>query len=242
MYQSSNRILFFLALITGAYLFPACNNQAPPQPLEEVEDIELLMSDFQIAGLSVAVIKDFQIEFLEHHGVTDQRQKDDVTASTLFQVGDISKSVTSMAALAFSAEGKIPLTVDINNYLTSWQLEENNNTAIQKVTLGRLLTHTGGINEETFAGYVEGESVPSLFQLLNGQSPANNNPIQVTATPGTQFNYSSGGHLVIQQAMEDVSGTDFASLMKTRIFDPIGMVSSAFEQPLSANKQVVAAS
>ncbi len=198
----------------------------------DTTDIGSLTELYGVPGVSVAVIRDFQIDYVEVHGVASRSTQEPVTASTLFQAASISKPVSAVAALRFVQEGKLALDTDINDYLTSWQVPENEFTASEKVTLRRLLSHTAGTTVHGFRGYRYTESVPTLIQVLNGAPPANSAPIVVDYTPGSDSRYSGGGYIVMQQALIDIEATTFPEIMSGTVLQPIGMTNSTFEQPL----------
>jgi hypothetical protein len=81
-------------------------------------------------------------------------------------------------------------------------------TKEKKVTLRRLLSHTAGVTVSGLPYAVE-KAVPNLLQILNGIAPANSKPIRVDIEPGSQWRYSGGGFLVIQQLLIDVAGKPF---------------------------------
>jgi len=110
-----------------------------------------------------------------------------VTPETLFQAASISKSLTATAALHLVEAGKLSLDAPIQTELKSWTLPQNSFTAQQPVTLRELLSHTAGTTVHGFKGYAGGETVPTLVQVLNGQKPANSDPIVVNAMPGKAF-------------------------------------------------------
>ena len=60
-------------------------------------------------GVSIAVIKDFQIDYFQVYGVKDVQTQEPVAGETLFQAASISKSVSAMAAVKFVQDGKILL-------------------------------------------------------------------------------------------------------------------------------------
>jgi CubicO group peptidase (beta-lactamase class C family) len=119
---------------------------------------------------------------------------------------------------------------------------ENEFTQKQKVTLRRILSHTAGLTVHGFPGYDIDEPVPTVVQVLNGEPPANTEPVRVDTVPGTKWRYSGGGTVIAQQLMVDVTGTPFPQLMREILFDKIGMQDSTFEQPLPPEKHAMAAS
>src|SRR5258705_1521967 len=105
-------------------------------------DIEKLMKLYNVPGLSVAVIEDYEIAWVKCYGVTEPGGTITVTPKTLFQAGSISKPVAAAGMLALVQEGKLSLDEDVNVKLKSWKLPENDFTKDQKVTLRRLARHS----------------------------------------------------------------------------------------------------
>ena len=64
----------------------------------------------------------------------------------------------------------------MNDELTSWKLPDNEFTATEKVTLRRLLSHSGGVNVHGYSGYEVDQPLPSVVQILDGVKPANSPP------------------------------------------------------------------
>jgi CubicO group peptidase (beta-lactamase class C family) len=86
----------------------------------------------------------------------------------LFPACSISKHVAAFGTLRLVAEGVLDLDTDVNEYLTSWRLPGKG-----EVTVRHLLAHTAGLTENWFPGYAVGQPVPSLWQILDGEPPAN---------------------------------------------------------------------
>jgi CubicO group peptidase (beta-lactamase class C family)/putative intracellular protease/amidase len=200
------------------------------------------MEQYNVPGLSVAVIDDFRVAWARGYGVTEAGGAVPVTPRTLFQAGSVSKPVAAVGALALVGQGKLRLDEDVNARLRTWKVPENAFTRDQKVTLRRLLSHTAGLTVHFFPGYARGEPVPTVPQVLNGEKPANTRPVVVDCPPGSRWRYSGGGSVVAQQLMCDVSGKPFPALMRELVFDRLGMKDSTCEQPLPADRQGQAAS
>ncbi len=114
----------------------------------------------------------------------------------------------------------------------SWKVPDNEFTRNEKVTLRRLLSHTAGLNVPSVGGYLAGESLPTTVQILDGQKPANNEPVRADRTPGKEFRYSGGGYVIVQLLLMDVTHKTFPELMHELVFEPLGMKHSTFEVPL----------
>ena len=204
--------------------------------------LQKLMELYKIPGVSVAVIDNFKIAWAKGYGVTEAGTSNPVTPRTLFQAGSVSKPVAAVGALSLVEQGELSLDEDVNEKLTSWKVPDNDFTKEHKVTLRRLLSHSAGLTVHGFPGYAVDEPVPTLVQILDGQEPANTEPVRVALVPGTQWSYSGGGTSVAQQLMIDVTGKSFPQLMREAVFDKAGMDDSSYEQPLPPERSQAAAS
>ncbi len=199
------------------------------------------MEHYKIPGVSIAFMNGGEIVWAKGYGYAAADSVRPVDGQTLFQAASISKPVAALAALSLVEEGRLGLDEDVNRYLVDWQVEENEYTAGEKVTLRRILSHTAGLTVHGFAGYAFNEEVPTLIQVLNGEAPANSGRIYPDTIPGTRYNYSGGGYTVMQKMLTDVSGREFPELMDAYVISKIGMESSTYHQPLPEELRVHAA-
>ncbi len=227
--SADRKVIPSWCVLSVILVFAGCHSTLLP---EDRNDIGSWMRLYDVPGASIAVIKDFEIEYVEVHGVTSRTTGEPVTNETLFQAASISKGVSAVGVLTLVQEGTVSLDEEINHYLTSWHLPDNPLQHEQKVTLRRILSHTAGTTVSGFRGYRYNEALPSFIQILNGEPPSNSQPIVVDMVPGTAYRYSGGGYLVMQQAVEDVTGQSFPEFIRDRVLQPIGMTNSTYEQPL----------
>ena len=192
------------------------------------------MAALHVPGVSIAVIQNGEIAWARGFGVT-RIGGPAVTPDTLFQAASISKPVSALAVLRLVESGKLNLDTDVNQYLQTWKVPENQFTARAKVTLRTLLTHTAGMTVHGFPGYAANTPLPTVVQILKGEPPANTPRIIVDKVPGISGRYSGGGYVVAQQLLEDVTGIPFPQLMRDSVLAPIGMTRSTFEQPIPAS-------
>ena len=190
------------------------------------------MARYSVPGVSIAVVNNFEIEWAKGYGVLEVGGDDPVTPETLFQAASVGKSVVSAAVLRLVELGRLDLDQDVNDRLTSWKVPESEFTARERVTLRRLLSHSAGTTVHGYQGYSQGQALPTLQQVLDGEFPANSPPIRVLAVPGTEHAYSNGGYVIAQQTIMDITGEPFPQTMMELVLEPAGMVRSTFEVPL----------
>ncbi len=203
--------------------------------------IEERMEHYGIPGMSIAVINDGKIAWTTGYGVMDKESKTPVTEQTLFQASSLSIPVSAYGALLLVEKDKVTLDENINSYLKSWQLPDNEFTKEKKATIRNLLNHSAGINLHATPGYSSGSAIPTLIEVLNGVSPAQNEPIGVNKEPDESFYISYTGYGIIQQMMIDVEGKIFPEIMNDLVLQPLGMTSSTFYQSLSQEQLTRAA-
>jgi CubicO group peptidase (beta-lactamase class C family) len=196
-----------------------------------------LMEKARVPGVSIAVIKDFQIHWAKGYGQADVSAGTPVTTETLFQAASISKPVAAMGVLRLVQEGKMSLDADINRYLKSWKLEAGQYTRDRPVTLRSLLSHTSGLGDGFgFPGYHPKDPLPTVVQILNGEKPSNTGRVLMERPPLTAVKYSGGGVTIVQLALTDTTGRAFPELLKSLVLDPIGMSNSGYDQPLTPER------
>lgn len=193
-----------------------------PRPMKLEDRLQVL----NVPGLSIAVVKDFEVQWTKCYGVCDLRTGAAVTEETLFQAASITKSISALVTLRLVQDEVLDLDRDVNLYLERWQVPENEFTRVEKVTLRRLLSHTAGLTVSGMEGYAQGDSVPTVLQVLDGLPPAKNVPIRVDKVPGSGYRYSGGGYTVLQLLLEDVTGRPYPDLAAEYVFRPAGMTRS----------------
>ena len=200
------------------------------------------MNKAGVPGASVAVIKDFEIQWSRGYGVADVASGAKTTPDTLFQAASISKPITAMAVLKAVQDGRFTLDQNVNELLTSWKIPASEATARQPVTLRGLLSHTSGTDDGFgFPGYNPAGPMPTLVQILNGEKPSNVGAVVVARPPLTAYKYSGGGLTLVQLLLTDVLKRPFPDILRETVLTPLGMTHSAYEQPLSPERDRQAA-
>ena len=195
------------------------------------EEIKADLERFNVPGASWVVIEDGAIHETGAAGLVEAGGSQNVAPDTLFQAASISKPIAVLAMLRLVDRGLLDLDEDVNEKLTSWQVPPTG--AWQPVvTLRQLASHSAGLTVHGFPGYAEGTALPTTVQILDGVRPTNTFGVRVDLVPGTQFRYAGGGTIVMQQLLEDVTGTSFRELARELVLEPLGMSDSDYAQPL----------
>jgi CubicO group peptidase (beta-lactamase class C family) len=197
------------------------------------------MAFYNVPAVSVAVIDEGRVAWARAWGTLEAGGSVPADTATLFQAASISKPVAAMAALHLVEQGRLSLDADVNSLLRSWRVPENGFTRTAPVSLRRLLSHSAGLTVHGFRGYAQGEAVPSVVQVLQGDG--NSAAVRADTIPGALWRYSGGGSTVAQVLMQDVTGVPFARLARALVLEPAGMRHSGYEQPLPPDRVAAAA-
>lgn len=194
-------------------------------------NIEERMKQTGIRGLSIAVIRNYKIDWAKGYGWADVDEKRKVNTNTRFQAASISKSINSLGVLKLVEQGKLDTGADINNYLKSWKFPYDSISKNKKITINHLLSHTAGLSIHGFPGYKRDSALPSIQQVLNGERPANTRAVRSMFAPGLRFQYSGGGTSISQLIVSDITGKPYDQYMQETVLKPLGMNNSSFRQP-----------
>jgi CubicO group peptidase (beta-lactamase class C family) len=219
--------------------------EAPRTPgAEGPEGLTLaeVMARANVPGVSVAVVRDFQIHWAKGYGVADVATRRPVDVDTRFQAASISKPLTAMAALRLAQDGRLSLDGDVNALLESWKVPQGEHNRAQPVTPRSLFSHTSGADDGFgFPGYDPSLPRPTLVQILNGEKPSNVGVVTFARPPYQAYKYSGGGVTLMQLALTELTDQPFAALMQRLVLGPLGMTRSSYEQPMPAAVEASAA-
>jgi CubicO group peptidase (beta-lactamase class C family) len=227
--------------VTLAAISPAESGEPPSNPSATTERSEhpldrddlhawldgllpYAMKSGDIAGAVVAVVKDGSVLFQQGYGYADIDKRIPMDPErTMIRVGSTSKLFTWTAVMQLVEEGKIDLDRDINDYLDFRVSPQS----AKPITMRDLMNHESGFEEglkDVLA--IDPRGLQSTLTYLK------RHPRPMLFTPGEVPAYSNYGAALAGYIVERVSGEPFERYVERHIFLPLGMVHSAFDQPL----------
>ncbi|HEU5180312.1 MAG TPA: serine hydrolase domain-containing protein [Candidatus Polarisedimenticolia bacterium] len=183
------------------------------------------VADGDVPGALIIVVKDGQVVLLRGYGFANLEAKIPVNPqSTLFYLASLTKPFTATAVMQLVERGKLDLRVDVNRYLTAFQVDPDFQ---EPVTLEQLLTHTAGFDDKNigYTARTAAEVRPLGDYLAHELPPRVRPPGQVTAY--SNYGYGLAGYLV-----EVASGKPYADFLQENVFRPLGMSRTTARIPL----------
>ncbi len=168
-----------------------------------------LMKEFNVPGVSIALIRNNEIAFTKNFGVKDSRTSSPVTNETMFEACSMSKPVFAYVVFKLVEQKKLDLDKPLKNYLSEEFVSEDDEYS-NKVTARMILSHTGG-----FPNWRKGEE-------------EREGPLPIYFTPGERFSYSGEGYFYLQRVVEKITGKSLEENAKELLFQPSGLNHSSF--------------
>jgi CubicO group peptidase (beta-lactamase class C family) len=171
-------------------------------------------------GLVVFVIKDGKLIHKQNYGYANRKSRQRISFNTHFRLSSNSKAFTAAAVLLLEQDGKIAESDPIGKFFTDLPDQ------LKKIQIKHLLHHTSGLPDygELCTRSETTEKKVTHTDILNWVKA---NP-KLSFEPGTDFEYSNTGYVVLASLVELVSGTPFPDFVKNRIFSPLGMNTSMY--------------
>jgi D-alanyl-D-alanine-carboxypeptidase/D-alanyl-D-alanine-endopeptidase len=179
------------------------------------------------AGMVIALLDEHGAKIFQA-GKLDNGTDEEVNADTLFEIGSITKTFTSLLALDMANRGELRLDDPVAKYLPSSVKVPSQggkqitvlNLAVQDSGLPFNATNfTGNNGDEQYNSY----TADRMYAFLSGYA--------LKDPPGTKFQYSNLGMSLLGHAMERISKTNFESLVLARICHPLHMDSTYITPP-----------
>lgn len=193
------------------------------------------LQEGRLAGAAIVVVHDGAVRFRAGYGQADVRTQAKVCAdTTLFRAGSVSKLITWTAVMQLAERQKLSLDTDVNEYLAAagFALPP---AFSRPVTLKNLMTHTPGLEANTYYGHALSAAPALLSRFLPARMPARIWAPAQTFTEGGAACYSNWGGALAGRIVELVAQQPFDEYVEQRIFKPLGMESSTFREPLPAH-------
>lgn len=157
------------------------------------------------------------------YGLADREQGIPNTPETRFRLGSVTKPFTALAMLLLVEAGQVDVGAPVCLYLAECP------AAWGEITVEQVLAHTAGIPDLTrFPDFEATKGEPATPEELLARFM--DRPLDFP--PGTRWQYSNSGYLVLGAVIEQVTGQAYAAFMQAQVFAPLGMQATGYDHNL----------
>jgi CubicO group peptidase (beta-lactamase class C family) len=183
------------------------------------------MKALNVVGGSFCVVRDGKIMYTRHHGYADEEMKRMANNETIYLWGSNTKLFTTIAIMQLRDHGKLSLDDPLVKYIPSFRNVNNPFGNTEKITLRLLMGHSAGLQNGSFPlplswhkPWPKWEQLEPLFPYIN-----------VEHQPGTKYQYSNLGLLLLGKVIELVTNDDYDVYIDKNILKPLKMYQTYFD-------------
>jgi CubicO group peptidase (beta-lactamase class C family) len=153
-------------------------------------------------------------------GYRNAEEKKPNDVNSIFQIGSITKQITSAVVMQLQQEGKLSVQDKLSKYFPGF-------TNGDKITIQNLLTHTSGIYNYTNDSVIMKNDVTrhyseeEMMKLFKSYPP--------DFEPDAKWNYSNTAYSILGYIIQKVENKPYEKVVRERIFQPLGMNQSGFD-------------
>ncbi len=189
---------------------------------------------YGVPGLGVSYLRGAPEERVIHSEVTGKRRSGSpqkLAPEDAFYLGTFTKSMTALLVAMAVSEKKFGYRSTLRDLFPGDEIDPS----LESVTIEHLLLHTSGIGGDSVLLEIPDEDlVREIFSGRMEETEARKTLVReilkvpAQTDPGSDFEYSNPGYVLLGRALEQVYGKSFRALIQQRIFRPLGMGSCGF--------------
>ena len=174
-------------------------------------------------GCALAVVRDGQLIYKRGYGMAKVEDDIVMTPDRIFDLGSVSKQFTATCVAMLAREGKLSLDDDIRKYFPDLPQYE------RPITVRHLIHHTSGLRDYNgllvLAGFRSESDCPNVDEALELVYRQKN----LNYSTGGEYSYTNTGYFLLGQIVEKVSGQSLNQFAQERIFKPLGMTHTLYQ-------------
>ncbi|RYY56513.1 MAG: class A beta-lactamase-related serine hydrolase [Chitinophagaceae bacterium] len=222
-------LVYFLmiALVSGSCKKE--NNKEGEEPVVQTDiaaidaKVQAFMTTYAAPGASLAISHNGKLVYRKGYGLADKTSGEKVTTDHRFRIASVSKTFTAIAIMKLVQDGKLSLSQKVfgtGSLLGTAYGAAPYSFNVASVTVRDLLRHTSGGWNNSYPGDICFTNPAMTADQLTDWA-LKNKPL--SNTPGTTYQYSNFGYLVLARIIEKVTAKTYAAYMKESILQPLGI-------------------
>ena len=204
------RLLTLLLLFS----FGLLSAQSLDRQIEKLDTyIDQARLQWEVPGLSVAIVKDSKVLFSKGYGLRKLGESKPVNGKTLFAICSTTKAMTAAAIGMLVDEGKVDWDDRVVKHMPDFQLHDP--YVSREVRVRDLLTHNAGLGNADLLWSVWKYEPQEILHRMRKLEPSYSFRAGYTYQ---NIMYAAAGELIHR-----ISGKAWGEFLQERIFDPLGM-------------------
>jgi len=165
-------------------------------------------------------------------------QRQPATCETVFEIASLSKTIAAALAIEFLHGKGIPLETSVNKLLEMTEspfrirregaVKGEGDWTADEVTCAHLMSHHA-LNMHYVNGVPANRPMPPIKEFINGNTEYGYVPVVAIHKPGTVFQYSGGGFIVLEHLLESLGHMSIHDIARP-FLSKLGLTSLTFEQ------------
>lgn len=193
-------------------------------------EIQRFMRYWGIRGGSFALMRNDSLLYAKGYGYANVEDTIKCSVSDLFRVASVSKLITAVGIMKLKEQGHLKLNQTVfgkdgilNDSIFTHRIRDKK---IKNVTVEHLLRHTSGfsnpIGDAAFNPDIVARVLHKPLPLTLDDMVEYASLNKLRHRPGTSYNYSNIGYLVLSKIIEKVTNIEYETYIKDSILTPIG--------------------
>ncbi|MEM6965929.1 MAG: serine hydrolase domain-containing protein [Bacteroidota bacterium] len=211
----SSILLFLVGTIAGQSKLP------DPEKL-----LTTAIREKACVGIAAGYTVDGKTVWTAAKGWKNKAEKIPFEMATTTRIASIAKPMTAIAIMQLYEAGKIDLDAPVQKYVLQFPTKKEG-----EITVRHLLQHASGIG--AYQSKKEANNKKAYPTLADAAKVFQDRDL--LAEPGTAFNYTSYGYVVLGLVIEGASGMTYEEYMQKNIWDKIGMTHTGIEKSGTAH-------
>lgn len=176
--------------------------------------INRAVGKYNIPAISLAVLHMDKL-YQSTSGVLNLETGLDATPESVFQIGSITKVMTTCLLMQLVDEGRIDLDRPVKEYLRDFMIADYK--ATQSITVRQLINHTSGMTGDFFPND-RGHGGNLIARYVDRC-----NLLPLAHLPGAHYSYSNSAFVIVGRLIEVIRGISWYQAMEDYLFKPLGM-------------------
>jgi CubicO group peptidase (beta-lactamase class C family) len=176
-------------------------------------DVAQAVKTWEVPGLAIAIVSGDSVLFAKGYGVRARGRPDPVDIHTRFAIGSTTKAMTALALLMAADSGAVALDAPVQRYLPALQLYDPVMT--REMTVRDLLTHHTGLPGADQLWYGTNYDMGEIIRRMRWLRPA--------SSFRNSYAYQNVQYAMAGAVLATTTGTAWRDVLRTRIWEPLGM-------------------